>query len=340
MNKPLHLHQDASTQTAIEKRINRNLSPSLARIQALAAKVSPPNSQAATGESVHKAAPDKTDQARPSPGGAQHLATEQTGNSRKILQPPPPIAKQPSSVPASTGITPWLIASITLTLALFSGNYAWHTQQQVEALNLRLDQLEAQTATLPALGLQESNDSFAKTEQQLFTLKETQGQLNTTISTLQSELAADAEQTGSRLETLETNLEELISQAHKAAIKKSGNKPPEAQSINNESRTAATVATTNNETSNSSKGIESTEGPATGSWLINIASFSDPRAANGSYEKVLKIVDKASVKPMTINGKTVYRVRAESYRSLAQAEREALALQTQLGLSGLWVSRD
>jgi len=335
MNKPLHRHQDARTQGAIEERINRNLSPSLARIQALAAKVSPPSGQTTPDESTRKADPGKPNPARPNPRKIQRLPTELTGSSRKILQPSSPPAQNHRSVPASAGITPWLIASITLTLALFSGNYAWHTQQQVEALNLRLDQLETQTAILPATSLQESDDSFAKTEQALLTLKETQGLLNTTISTLQHEFTTNAEQTSSRLEMLETNLDEWINQAQKA-----GDTPPEAQSINNENSTAAAVAATSRETGNRSKGIESSDKPATASWLINIASFSDPRAANESYEKVLRIVDKASIKPTTINGKTVYRVRAENYSSRAKAEREALALQTQLGLSGLWVSRD
>jgi len=350
MNKPLHLQQNASEQAAMENRINRNLSPSLARIQALAAKVVPSHSNTTDKkEDAPLTSAPKLSTVRP--GEAQHLSTEPTSSARNTFHSPPPTANHHTSASASARITPWIIASITLTLALFSGNYAWHTQQQVETLSLRLEQLEAHTLTPPVTGLQESNDNFANTEQTLLTLKQAQGQQAVTISVLQNDFAIDTEQTSSRFTTLEESLADLISQGQAAALHQEATlnqATKEAlltQSIDSESRTETTLETIHGETGNDSKtaeskNIEVADSATTKNWSINIASFSDHGAAKQGYEKVLNIVDKASIKPITVNGKTLYRIRAENYGSRAQAEHEALTLQTKLGLSGLWVSRD
>lgn len=314
----------------------------MARLQALAAKVAPTSDNASTDENGARPDASKPTEATPSPDKLQHPPRELRSSPTKILQSPPPTAKAHRPVSVGTRITPWLIASITLTLALFSGNYAWHTQQQVEKVNLRLDQLETQITTAPTTSLSESNDDFANTEQELLALQQTQGQLKTTVSTLQNALAADTEQMRSRLVTLEDNLAEVISQAQLASLDQTETldnrkeKPPGTQSISPTAAKEASIGETKNNAIPDTTAANSAEA----NWFINIASFSDPRTANESYEKVLKIVDKASIKPMSINGKTVYRVRAESYSSLAKAEREVLALQAQLGLSGLWVSRD
>jgi len=343
MNKPIHPHQNASKQTAMENRINRNLSPSFARIQALAAKVSPPSSTATTDESASMPRVSEPKLAAPRPAEVQQRPAEPTSSTSKGFQPPPPPATHHKSASASARITPWIIASITLTLALFSGNYAWHTQQQVEELNLRLDQLAAQTTTPPATSLQKSNDNFAKTEQELLTLKQSQGQLNATMSTLQNEFAADTEQTGSRLETLETDLEKLISQAQAAdaAQAEARDDKKEKPLVTENISSTAAIETTNSASSHdSTPSAASTTSSAVENWFINIASFSDPSAASSTHKKVHHIADSAAIKPVSVNGKTLYRIRADGYHSRADAEHEAQTLQTQLGLSGLWVSRD
>ncbi len=329
----------------MENRVNRNLSPSLARIQTLAAKVAPSNSETTTDKkgSMLQASEPKLATARP--GEAQHLPTESTNSTRNTFQPPPPTANHHTPASASARITPWIIASITLTLALFSGNYAWHTQQQVETLGLRLEQLEAQTTTLPATGLQESNDNLVKTEQALLTLKQAQGQQAITISALQNNFAIDTEQTSSRFTTLEDSLADLINQAQAAALQQEAAlNQAKKEALLTQSSTKTAIETTHGETDGDSKNAASKNMEAannnTAKWSINIASFSDHGAANQSYDKVRNIVDQASIKPIKVNGKTLYRIRAESYSSRAQAEHEALTLQTQLGLSGLWVSRD
>jgi len=341
MNKPAHLQENLADDTIRENRVNRNLSPSFARIQALGNKPPPVNIKTSVSEEESRPRTDKTKLA-PAPLKTHHAAADNNAASEQQPFLARPSASEAGLPPPTNPVrlTPWIIASITLTLALFSGNYAWDTQQKVDKLSQRLELLEAQTATPPATNLLKDNDNFAKTEQELLTFKKAQEQLNATISTLQNELTADTEQASSRLTSLEDSLADLISQAPATTLDKPDNKPLAAQTIDNKSSSEAVVAMASDEASNSPGVNEDADAPVTDNWLINIASFSDPRAANKSYAEVLKIVSKASIKPTTIKDKTVYRVRAESYSSQAEAERAALALQTQLGLSGLWVSRD
>ncbi|MBQ0720100.1 MAG: SPOR domain-containing protein [Gammaproteobacteria bacterium] len=242
--------------------------------------------------------------------------------------PSPPLAAKPASA-ASASIVPWLIASITLTLALFSGNYAWHTQQQVETLNLRLDQLEALPATPLPGKLQETGDSLARAEQELLTVKQSQEQLAATLSTLQTAVDANTEQTRSQLEKLEGTLTGLSSHVEEALISKVENEALIAQSLESKAKPATSAGETSPTAKSSDTAVN---------WAINIASFSDPRAANSLFEKVQKITSKAVIKPADINGKTLHRIRAEGYHSREEAERQALALQAELKLSGLWVS--
>ncbi|OUS09811.1 hypothetical protein A9Q90_02305 [Gammaproteobacteria bacterium 54_18_T64] len=230
-------------------------------------------------------------------------------------------------------MVPWLIASITLTLALFSGNYAWHTQQQVEKINLRLEQLEA----VPAINadyLPETSVQLAKNNGELLNLKTAQEQLSNTFASLQDQLANSEGLASSRLVTLENELASLASLMQNVVAPESGpsQTEPLAQSVEVEANREAVSG-------DNMKSAQETR-DAREYWFINIASFSDRSAANNSYEKVLKIADKASIKPLTINGKTLYRIRAEGYSSQQAAEDAAQVLQTQLGLSGLWISRD
>ena len=328
----------------MDNRVNRNLSPSLARIQSLASKVAPSHSETITEKKEGISQAREPRLSIDGPGETQDLSAEPKDSAKNTFQPPPPTAKHHTSTPASARMAPWIIASITLTLALFSGNYAWHTQQQVETLSLRLEQLEAQTITSPTTDLQERNDSLVKTEQALLTFKQTQGQQTSTISALQNDFATDAEQTNSRLIALEDSLADLTSQAaalhQEAATNRIEKEPSLAQGIDSKSSTAAVIETTQGETDNDSKKAEVADSVSAKNWSINIASFSDPSAASSIHKKVQKIADTASITPITVNGKTLYRIRAEGYGSREGAEHEALTLQTQLGLSGLWVSRD
>jgi len=342
MNKPIHLQQNASAQTAMENKVNRNLSPSLARIQTLKTKAPPLSSEAAEDNSSHAPRPGEPKLTAPSPARAQYRPREPADKDRTTLRASPPPAAQRTTPPSSsTQITPWVIASITLTLALFSGNYAWDTQQKVDKLSQRLELIEAQTAPLPATNLLKDNDNFAKTEQEFLALKQAQRKLSDTISALQTELATDTEQAGSRLTTLETEIADLNSKISKTSFRNEPSHTQTAQTATRQPDTnapaetksdKAPVAATNN--------TAAADNSATESWFINIASFSDAKTANSAFEKVHKIEAKTSIQPIVVNGKTFYRIRANGFTTREKAEQQAQGLQVQLGLTGLWISRD
>lgn len=343
MNKPLDLEQTTAKQSAMANKVNRNLSPSLARIQNLKPKAVPSHNESTTDKNDNiSSAPE------PRPGAAradvtQGLSAGSTSNAQNIFQPPPTEVKHHTPA-SSVAIAPWIIASITLTLALFSGNYAWQTQKQVETLSLRLEQLETQTTTPPTTELQEGNGNAVKTEQALLNLKLTQDQQASKISALQNDFAADTELTNSRLKTLEDNITNLANQAQAASLHIE-KETSLTQRIDSKRNTARTIDKAHGEMDSNSKNesLENTEAIDSArvkKWSINIASFSDPNTANSIYKKVQKVATSASKKPITVNGKTLYRIRAEGYDSRGDAEQEALTLQARLGLSGLWVSRD
>ncbi len=340
MNKPAHHRQNLAHQPAWESKVNRNLSPSFARLQVQASQTQPSEAGTPVNEKNHPLeSRQHANEPRPAAPTTRihHTATDHT-TSEKNTSPAPPLStlarttrpRNPGT--NSTRITPWLIASITLTLALFSGNYAWHTQQDVKKLNLRLEQFEARATPRSAIGLPSSSNTIAKTEQALLALNEAQGQLAATITTLQSTLETNTVQTASRLTALEDTFTDLSLQMHEVTLIKEENKPSTVQ--------MAETETANDETVNDSKTISAGDNSSIENWFINIASFSDPKAANTIYEEVHKITDKVSVRPISVNGQTLYRIRADGYNSREGAENEAQTLQSQLKLSGLWISLD
>lgn len=334
MNKPAHHRQNLTHQAARENKVNRNLSPSFAKIQAQLSQTPPEDMlhtdiESLAMESTQHA--NKPRQSAPSHTRIHHTATDHSGP-EEGTEPATPLTSLPQSNSPDTNsirIAPWVIASITLTLALFSGNYAWHTQQDLEKLNARLEQLETQLMAPPVTDLLDSNDTTAKTEQELLSLSEAQEQLTSTVSTLQNALETDAKQATARLTALEDTLADLNLQVQDSVLSKKEDNAQMAQAKTAISKIA-----------NDSKTISAIDNSVTANWFITIASFSDPNAASSIQKKVQKIADTASITPITVNGKTLYRIRAEGYNSREGAEHEALTLQTQLGLSGLWVSRD
>ena len=348
MNKSINPQQTAARQSS---KVNRNLSPSLAQIQNLhSSKVVPPHNEITR---------DKKDNIPPTPkpkpttakaDGAQGLSAGPASKAQNTF-PPLPEAKYQTPVSASAPIAAWIIASITLTLALFSGNYAWQTHKQVETLNLRLEQLEAPKIPSPPTEPQENNDKAVKTEQALLNLKQAQGQQASTISTLKENFTTATKQMNSRLVALEGKFESIASQAkadgfhQETPQSRNEKKSFLTQSIDSKSSTEDTKQKAPSEKQRGSKSPDSISTKAADNakvknWNINIASFSDPITANSIYERVQKLADTPSIQPITVNGKTLHRIRAVGYSSREGAEKAALALQTQLGLSGLWVSHD
>ena len=299
MNKPLDLEQTTAKQSAMANKVNRNLSPSLARIQNLKSKAVPSHNESTTDINDNiSSAPE------PRPGAAranvtQGLSDGSTSNAQNIFQPPPTEVKHHTPA-SSVAIAPWIIASITLTLALFSGNYTWQTQKQVETLGLRLEQLETQTISPPTTELQEGNGNAVKTEQALLNLKLTQDQQASKISALQNDFAADTELTNSRLIKLEDNVTNLANQAQAASLHQASSlnriekETSLTQRIDSKRNTATTIEKAHGEMDSNSKNesLENTEAIDSAiakKWSINIASFSDPNTANSINKKVQKV---------------------------------------------------
>ena len=336
MNKPSLDRQNLAHQATRQNKVNRNLSPSFAKIQAQKSQTPPPGVSPPSREAVHTAEnshhTQEPRQAPLPPTRIHHAVAGQSSHGENTKQSALQADSSRSPGSNASRITPWVIASITLTLALFSGNYAWHTQQDLETLNLRFEQFEAQTPAPAVADLDNSSDNNDKTHQELLSLSEAQGQLSTTITTLQSTVQTDTEQVASRLTELENTLAALRLQIQEATLNQKHNKPPIGQ--------ATKAPATNSETTNDTKTADAADKSEKVDWYITIASFSDPSAASNVHQKIQKIADTASITPITINGKTLYRIRADGYDSRKDAEREAQTLQAQFGLSGLWVSRD
>jgi len=342
MNKPIHLHQNANTQTAMGNKVNRNLSPSLAQIQTQATKAPPLTNEASTDEISRIPRPNEPKLATPSPASTQHRPTEPAGGDRTTPRATqPPASQHITSPPSSTQITPWIIASITLTLALFSGNYAWDTQQKVDKLSQRLELLEARPTPPEVVNLPGNSDTLARTEQELLTLSHSQKQLSTAIEALQSTSTTDTEQANSRLTTVEAALADLNNKVKKAELSNEPNYTQAAQIVASQPDTKAPFETKSDKAPVAlTDSTAAADNSAAESWFINIASFSDAKTANSAFEKALEVEAKTSIQPITVNGKTLYRIRANGFTTREKAEQQAQGLQAQLGLTGLWISRD
>ncbi|PCJ35215.1 MAG: hypothetical protein COA75_11330 [Cellvibrionales bacterium] len=339
MNKPAHLQENVTDDTIRKNKVNRNLSPSFAKIQALGNKPPPINIKTSVSEEESRPRTDETKLAS--------LKTHHTATDNNAAGEQPPFLAIPSTSetrlpsPANPArLTPWIIASITLTMALFSGNYAWDTQQKVDKLSHRLEILETRPTPPEVVNLPGNSDTLARTEQEILTLSHSQEQLSTAIEALQNTSTTDIEQASSRLTTLEAALADLNSKVKNAELNNEINQAPVIRTdasqpntkISNETKDGKViVALADNNAANNS---------AVESWFINIASFSDAKTANSIFEKAHKIEAKTSIQPITVNGKTLYRIRADGFTSREKAEQQAQDLQTQLGLTGLWISRD
>ncbi len=75
-------------------------------------------------------------------------------------------------------------------------------------------------------------------------------------------------------------------------------------------------------------------------WFINIASFSKQNSARELQSKLLSLDRKATIEPVNLQGKAVYRLRITGLPDKKTAEAEALRLQKELNLSGFWIAKD
>ena len=76
-----------------------------------------------------------------------------------------------------------------------------------------------------------------------------------------------------------------------------------------------------------------------GTWFINIQTFSKQTDATKLAESLSNSPENIQVQPVSVNGKTLYRVRAEGYADKAEADVAAETLAEDFGLSTPWIGR-
>ena len=76
-----------------------------------------------------------------------------------------------------------------------------------------------------------------------------------------------------------------------------------------------------------------------GTWFINIQTFSKQTDAANLAESLSDSPENIQVQSVSVNGKTLYRVRAEGYADKAEADAAAEALAQDFGLSKPWIGR-
>ena len=76
-----------------------------------------------------------------------------------------------------------------------------------------------------------------------------------------------------------------------------------------------------------------------GTWFINIQTFSKQTDAIKLAERLSNSPENIQVQPVSVNGKTLYRVRAEGYADKAEADVAAETLAEDFGLSKPWIGR-
>ena len=76
-----------------------------------------------------------------------------------------------------------------------------------------------------------------------------------------------------------------------------------------------------------------------GTWFINIQTFSKQTDAIKLAESLSNSPENIQVQPVSVNGKTLYRVRAEGYADKAEADVAAETLAEDFGLSPPWIGR-
>ena len=74
-------------------------------------------------------------------------------------------------------------------------------------------------------------------------------------------------------------------------------------------------------------------------WFINIQTFSKQTDAVKLAESLSDSPENIQVQSASVNGKTLYRVRAEGYADKAEADAAAEALAQDFGLSKPWIGR-
>ena len=202
----------------------------------------------------------------------------------------------------------WPAVSAVLGLSVIGiGVYGWfHAMEQSKTIRSLEFQLKTANQTTPVEPVAE------------------QGALNNErIGELQRELALAQERHADELSELAARNQTLnakLSSTERALLQARKDSTPAAP----------------NETS--PQKAQNSTAPA-GTWFINIQTFSKQTDATRLAESLSGSPENIRVQPVSVNGKTLYRVRAEGYADKAEADAAAEALAQDFGLSEPWIGR-
>ena len=202
----------------------------------------------------------------------------------------------------------WPAVSAVLGLSVIGiGVYGWfHAMEQSKTIRSLEFQLKKANQTTPVEPVAE------------------QGALNNErIGELQRELALAQERHADELSELAARNQTLnakLSSTERALLQARKDSTPAAP----------------NETS--PQKAQNSTAPA-GTWFINIQTFSKQTDAAKLAESLSGSPENIRVQPVSVNGKTLYRVRAEGYADKAEADAAAEALAQDFGLSKPWIGR-
>jgi len=221
-----------------------------------------------------------------------------------------PVRSAAQSATTKPKKTRWIWPAVAATLGLAvigTGVYGWfHAMEQSKTIRSLEFQLKTANQTTPVEPVAE------------------QGALNNErIGELQEALALAQERHADELSELAAQNQTLnakLSSTERALLQARKDNRPAAP----------------NETS--PEKAQNLTAPA-GTWFINIQTFSKQTDAARLAESLSGSPENIRVQPVSVNGKTLYRVRAEGYADKAEADAAAEALAQDFGLSKPWIGR-
>ena len=221
-----------------------------------------------------------------------------------------PLRNTAHSAPTKPSKMRWIWPTVAAVLGLSvigTGGYGWfHAMEQSKAI--RSLELQLKTANQAAAVEPVAEQSTLNNER---------------IDELQKELALERERHADQISELADQNQTLsakLSSTERALLQARKDNPPSAPDETNPQKAQNSTA------------------PA-GTWFINIQTFSKQSDAANLAESLSGSPENIQVQSVSINGKTLYRVRAEGYADKAEADAAGEALARDFGLSKPWIGR-
>ena len=221
-----------------------------------------------------------------------------------------PLRDAAHSAPTKPSKMRWIWPTVAAVLGLSvigTGGYGWfHAMEQYKAIRSLELQLKAanQAAAVEPVAEQSTLN-------------------NERIDELQKELALERERHADQISELADQNQTLsakLSSTERALLQARKDNPPSAPDETNPQKAQNSTA------------------PA-GTWFINIQTFSKQSDAASLAESLSGSPENIQVQSVSINGKTLYRVRAEGYADKAEADAAGEAIARDFGLSKPWIGR-